>query len=82
MGEYIEPDNDQPDIVRYMMRLDKNWFSPEEARRLLGLSKSTFWRRVHEGAIVARRDGPRSYRISRQALAAYCRENVTFDPAS
>ena len=49
---------------------------------LLGMSKSTFWRRVHEGALVARRDGPRSYRISREALASYLEENKTFDPAA
>jgi excisionase family DNA binding protein len=60
----------------------REWLTPRQVMGLLGMSKSTFWRRVHEGALVARRDGPRSYRISREALAAYLEENKTFDPAA
>ena len=59
----------------------RNWFTPRQAIKILGMSKSTFWRRVHEGAITARRDGPRTYRISRQSLIDYLNENKTFDPA-
>ena len=62
--------------------LVREWYTPRQAIRLLGMTKSTFWRRVHEGAIVARRDGPRTYRVSRQALNDYLAENKTFDPAS
>ncbi|MBF0529072.1 MAG: hypothetical protein HQK55_07345 [Deltaproteobacteria bacterium] len=46
------------------------------------MTKSTFWRRVHDGAIIARQDGPRTYRVSRRELMNYLDENKTFDPAA
>jgi excisionase family DNA binding protein len=61
--------------------LVRDWYTPTQARNILGMSKSTFWRRVHDGSIVARQDGPRCYRVSRRALIDYQEENKTFDPA-
>ena len=60
----------------------REWFTPRQAMNYLGMSKSTFWRRVHDGAIIARQDGPRTYRVSRRELANYLDENKTFDPAA
>ena len=58
------------------------WLTPAQAMRIMGMSKSTFWRRIHEGAIVARKDGPKTYRIHRQSLLDYLEENITFNPAA
>lgn len=58
------------------------WHTPRQAMKFLGMTKSTFWRRVHEGAIIARQDGPRTYRINHQALLDYLEENKTFDPGT
>ena len=58
------------------------WMTPAEAQHFLGMSKSTFWRRVHDGSIIARRDGPKSYRVSTRAVLDYIQENATFDPAA
>ena len=59
--------------------LDGRWYKPAEAMRIMGMTKSTFWRRVHDGTIVARRDGPRTYRISAEALLTYLDESRTMD---
>ncbi|MEW6264929.1 MAG: helix-turn-helix domain-containing protein [Thermodesulfobacteriota bacterium] len=59
----------------------REWYTPRQVIRLLGLSKSTFWRRVHEGALVARQDGPKTYRINRRAILTYLEERQTFDPS-
>lgn len=79
------------DTRRRIARADENrgreratlvWMTPAEAQHFLGMSKSTFWRRVHDGSIVARRDGPKSYRVSARAVLDYIQENATFDPAA
>ena len=62
--------------------INTEWYTPAQAMRILGMSKSTFWRRIHEGTLVARQDGPRTYRVSGEALRAYLEENRTFDPAA
>lgn len=54
------------------------WLTPRQAIKLLGMSKSTFWRRVQSGDIVGRRDGPRTYRFRRDVLEAYIQAHLTF----
>lgn len=53
----------------------REWLSYEEARRLVGLSRTTLYRLVESGAVKGARIG-RSVRISRVSLEAYMERQV------
>jgi excisionase family DNA binding protein len=58
----------QAEIVR-------SWLSYKEAGQLVGLSRTTLWKLLNEGAIEHRKVG-RAVRISRESLEAYMREDT------
>ena len=53
----------------------REWLSYEEARRLVGLSRTMLYRLVESGAVKGARIG-RSVRISRVSLEAYMERQV------
>jgi excisionase family DNA binding protein len=55
--------------------LQREWLSYEEARRLVGLSRSTLYRLVKAGEVKGAQIG-RSVRINRTSLEAYMEAQV------
>ena len=53
----------QTEIVR-------SWLTYKEAEQLVGLSRTTIWKLLNEGAIEHRKVG-RAVRINRESLEAY-----------
>ena len=56
--------------------LTTKWYTPAEAIKILQISKSTFWRKIHDGSIKHRQDGPKTYRISETALLDYLKRVI------
>ena len=57
------------------VEVPREWLSYEEARRLVGLSRSTLYRLVESGVVKGSRIG-RSVRINRTSLEAYMEQQV------
>jgi excisionase family DNA binding protein len=55
--------------------VSREWISYEEARRLVGLSRTTLYRLVESGAVKGARIG-RSVRINRASLEVYMERQV------
>jgi excisionase family DNA binding protein len=58
----------QAEIVR-------EWLTYKEAEQLVGLSRTTLWKILSEGAIEHRKVG-RAVRINRESLQAYMRRDA------
>jgi excisionase family DNA binding protein len=54
----------------------REWLTYEEARRLVGLSRTSLWKLVNSGSVTGARVG-RSVRINRTSLEAYMERQVT-----
>ena len=57
------------------IEVSREWLSYEEARRVVGLSRTTLYRLVESGAVKGARIG-RSVRINRASLKAYMERQV------
>ena len=55
--------------------ITREWLTYKEAEQLVGLSRTTLWKIINEGAIEHRKIG-RAVRINRESLAAYMRQDV------
>ena len=58
------------------VQIQREWLGYEEARRLVGLSRTTLYRLVKTGEIKGARIG-RSVRINRASLEEYMERRVT-----
>ena len=58
------------------VQIQREWLGYEEARRLVGLSRTTLYRLVKTGEIKGARIG-RSVRINRTSLEDYMERRVT-----
>lgn len=62
---------DQTDLERARQALPgRAYYSVADAARVLGVSSSSIWRWIESGRLPAARVGPKSIRISREALQA------------
>jgi excisionase family DNA binding protein len=55
--------------------ITREWLTYKEAEQLVGLSRTTLWKIISEGAIEHRKIG-RAVRINRASLAAYMRQDA------
>jgi excisionase family DNA binding protein len=56
-------------------KINREWLTYKEAEQLVGLSRTTLWKIISEGAIEHRKIG-RAVRINRESLAAYMRQDA------
>lgn len=57
------------------MEIEPEWVTYEEAKRLVGLGRTTLWRLVSSGEIRAARVG-RAVRIDRASLSSYMKRSA------
>jgi excisionase family DNA binding protein len=55
--------------------ITREWLTYKEAEQLVGLSRTTLWKIINEGAIEHRKIG-RAVRINRESLEAYMRQDT------
>jgi excisionase family DNA binding protein len=55
--------------------ITREWLTYKEAEQLVGLSRTTLWKIINEGAIEHRKIG-RAVRINRESLEVYMRQDA------